>query len=133
MISTQSILGMLNGPLIQFINFIISAQYAKISFMRMNEIRELENEEEDTVRENGVIPQARDITVSNLFFRYNQNTPYVLQRIHLLIPQNKITAFVGDSGSGKSTLLKLVLRLYRPSHGEIKMGGMNNSIVCTVT
>lgn len=125
MISTQFILGMLNGPLIQFINFIISAQYAKISFMRMNEIRELENEEEDTVRENGVIPQARDITVSNLFFRYNQNTPYVLQRIHLLIPQNKITAFVGDSGSGKSTLLKLVLRLYRPSHGEIKMGGMN--------
>lgn len=112
-------------PLIQFINFIISAQYAKISFMRMNEIRELENEEEDTVRANGIIPQARDITVSNLFFRYNQNTSYVLQRIHLLIPQNKITAFVGDSGSGKSTLLKLVLRLYRPSHGEIKMGGMN--------
>lgn len=125
MISTQFILGMLNGPLIQFINFIISAQYAKISFMRMNEIRELENEEEDTVRANGIIPQVRDITVSNLFFRYNQNTPYVLQRIHLLIPQNKITAFVGDSGSGKSTLLKLVLRLYRPSHGEIKMGGMN--------
>ena len=38
MISTQFVIGMLNGPLIQFINFIISAQYAKISFLRMNEI-----------------------------------------------------------------------------------------------
>lgn len=41
MISTQFIIGMLNGPLIQFVSFIISAQYAKISFLRMNEIRHL--------------------------------------------------------------------------------------------
>ena len=46
MISTQFILGMLNGPLIQFIGFIVSAQYAKISFLRMNEIRQLEDEDE---------------------------------------------------------------------------------------
>ena len=39
MISTQFIIGMLNGPLIQFINFIVSGQYAKISFLRINEIR----------------------------------------------------------------------------------------------
>ena len=32
MISTQFIIGMLNGPLTQFISFIVSAQYAKISF-----------------------------------------------------------------------------------------------------
>ena len=47
MISTQFILGMLNGPLVQFIGFIVSAQYAKISFLRMNEIRQLEDEDED--------------------------------------------------------------------------------------
>lgn len=32
---------------------------------------------------------------------------------------------MGGSGSGKSTLLKLLVRLYKPTHGEIKMGGMN--------
>lgn len=42
MISTQFIIGMLNGPLVQFINFVVSAQYAKISFLRINEIRQLE-------------------------------------------------------------------------------------------
>ena len=46
MISTQFIIGMLNAPLSQFISFIISAQYAKISFLRINEIHQL-NDEED--------------------------------------------------------------------------------------
>lgn len=124
MISTQFIIGMLNGPLIQFINFIISAQYAKISFLRMNEIRELNNEEED-VHNNNILPENRNIVVQNVHFQYSQNLPMALQRINLVIPQNKITAFVGGSGSGKSTLLKLILRLYKPSYGEIKMGGMN--------
>ena len=32
MISTQFILRMLNGPLVQFINFIVYAQYAKVYF-----------------------------------------------------------------------------------------------------
>lgn len=125
MISTQFIIGMLNGPLIQFINFIISAQYAKISFLRMNEIQELNNEEDDDVHNNNILPEDRNIIVQNVHFQYNQNLPMALQRINLVIPQNKITAFVGGSGSGKSTLLKLILRLYKPSYGEIKMGGMN--------
>ena len=41
------------------------------------------------------------------------------------IPEKKVTAIVGGSGSGKSTLLKLLVRLYKPSYGEIKLGGIN--------
>ena len=41
MISTQFIIGMLNGPITQFVGFVQSAQYAKISFMRINEIHQL--------------------------------------------------------------------------------------------
>lgn len=91
----------------------------------MNEIRELNNEEDDDVHNNNILPEDRNIIVQNVHFQYNQNLPMALQRINLVIPQNKITAFVGGSGSGKSTLLKLILRLYKPSYGEIKMGGMN--------
>jgi len=54
------------------------------------------------------------------------NSPLVLRNIYLQIPENKITAIVGGSGSGKSTLLKLLVRLYKPSHGEIKMDKMLN-------
>ena len=126
MISTQFIIGMLNGPLIQLINFIVSAQYARISFMRMNEIRQLDNEEEVlSVGSTDILPERKDITLENVHFQYTQTSPFVLQHIYLTIPQNKVTAIVGGSGSGKSTLLKLLVRLYNPSFGEIKIGGLN--------
>lgn len=130
MISTQFIIGMLNGPLIQFINFVVSAQYAKISFLRMNEIRQLEDEE--TILSQGstsIIPENTSLMLNNVHFQYTPNAPFVLQGISLYIPQGKVTAIVGGSGSGKSTLLKLLVRLYNPSYGDISMGGMNvNSI-----
>lgn len=130
MISTQFIIGMLNGPLIQFINFIISAQYAKISFLRMNEIRQLEDEEELlSVGNTTILPENKTITLENVHFQYTPNSPLVLRNIFLIIPQNKVTAIVGGSGSGKSTLLKLLVRLYKPSYGEIKMGNMNVSAI----
>ena len=130
MISTQFILGMLNGPLVQFINFIVSAQYAKISFLRMNEIRQLEDEDELlSIGNTTVIPEGKTITLENVMFQYTSKAPLVLHHIFLQIPENRVTAIVGGSGSGKSTLLKLLVRLYKPSYGEIKMGGMNVSSI----
>ncbi|GCB37532.1 ABC transporter ATP-binding protein [Bacteroides faecalis] len=130
MISTQFIIGMLNGPLIQFIGFVVSAQYAKISFLRMNEIRQLKDEEELlSIGATSILPESRDITLSNIIFQYSPNSPLVLSNIFLTIPQNKVTAIVGGSGSGKSTLLKLLVRLYKPTYGDIKMGNMNVSSI----
>ncbi|MGN0218137.1 MAG: peptidase domain-containing ABC transporter [Bacteroidaceae bacterium] len=130
MISTQFIIGMLNGPLIQFIHFVVSAQYAKISFLRMNEVRQLEDEE-DLLSAGGtdILPTRRDITLENVIFQYTANSPVVLNRIYLRIPENRVTAIVGGSGCGKSTLLKLLVRLYKPTYGDIKMGGMNVSAI----
>lgn len=130
MISTQFIIGMLNGPLIQFISFVVSAQYAKISFLRMSEIRQMKDEEEIlSIGATSILPESRDITLSNVIFQYSSNSPLVLSNIFLTIPQNKVTAIVGGSGSGKSTLLKLLVRLYNPTYGDIKMGNMNVSSI----
>lgn len=126
MISTQFIIGMLNGPLVQFINFVVGAQYAKISFLRINEIRQLEDEEELlSIGNTSILPEKKTISLENVHFQYTQNSPLVLRNIYLQIPEDKITAIVGGSGSGKSTLLKLLVRLYKPSYGEIKMDTMN--------
>lgn len=126
MISTQFIIGMLNGPLSQFISFVMGAQYAKISFLRINEIRQLEDEEELLpVGNTCILPNEKSITLSNVHFQYSANSPFVLKGIYLHIPENKVTAIVGGSGCGKSTLLKLLVRLYKPSFGDIKMDTMN--------
>lgn len=125
MISTQFMIGMLNGPVQQLISFMVSFQFAQISFLRLNEIQMLKDEDEDTGNNDIALTGKKDIVVKNVSFHYTQVSPLILQNIHLIIPEGKVTAIVGDSGSGKSTLLKLLLRLYKPSHGEILIGGMN--------
>lgn len=125
MISTQFIIGMLNAPVSQFIGFMINYQFAKISFLRLNEIHQLEDEHQN-VGENPIeLPDNKSITLRNVFYQYSPHAQPVLKGIQLYIPERKVTAIVGDSGSGKTTLLKLILRLTRPSHGEILMGDMN--------
>ncbi|GAB6121417.1 peptidase domain-containing ABC transporter [Dysgonomonas termitidis] len=127
MISTQFIIGMLNGPIAQFVGFIQSAQYAKISFMRINEIHQLRDEDDlVSISANSLeLPKDKSLNVKNLSFSYSPHAPLVIKSIHLTIPEGKVTAIVGDSGCGKSTLLKLLLRLYMPSYGSINIGDMN--------
>lgn len=127
MISTQFIIGMLNGPVAQFVGFVQSAQYAKISFMRINEIHQLRYEDDMvSISANSMdLPKDKSLHVKNLSFAYSPHAPIVLKGIYLKIPEGKVTAIVGDSGCGKSTLLKLLLRLYLPSYGEICIGDMN--------
>ena len=106
----------------------VSAQYAKISFLRMNEIRQLEDEEELlSVGTTTILPEDRSLALKNVMFQYAPHLPMVLKNVNLYIPANKVTAIVGCSGCGKSTLLKLLIRLYRPSYGTVNMGGMNVS------
>lgn len=127
MISIQFIIGMLNAPVQQFIQFVISFQFAKMSFLRLNEINQLKDEH-DGIGQNSIeLPENKSLIINNVAFQYTKNSKLVLQGIRIMIPEGKITAIVGDSGSGKSTLLKLLLRLYKPSFGDIRIGDMNIS------
>lgn len=125
MISTQFIIGMLNGPVLQFIQFIISFQSAQISFMRLNEIHKIPDENDNVGNNHLELPKNKSLIVKNVSFQYSPNSNVILKGLNLSIPEGKVTAIVGDSGSGKSTLLKLLLRLYKPSYGDIMVGDLN--------
>jgi ATP-binding cassette subfamily B protein len=123
MLAIQFIIGQLNGPVEQLVNFSAAAQDAKISFERIEEIHSMQDEEAANDMKTGDIPPAADIIISNLSFQYNG--PYsqkVLRNISLVLPHKKTTAIVGASGSGKTTLLKLLLGVYQPVSGEITIG-----------
>jgi len=127
MISVQFIIGFMNAPLMQFVSFIKSAQIARISFSRLKSVNEQEDEESSIVSNNINLPDNRTIHLKNVFFQYTKNSLPILTNVNLSIPEGRVTALVGESGSGKTTLLKLLLRLYRPLAGEIKMGNINIS------
>lgn len=123
MIAIQYIIGQLNSPVEQLIGFVQSAQDAKISLERLNEIHELEDEEPEDKALQTHLPDNKSIQISNLCFTYPGagNEP-VLKDVNLVIPEGKVTAIVGMSGSGKTTMLKLLLRFYDNYQGEIKAG-----------
>ncbi|TRX41433.1 peptidase domain-containing ABC transporter [Flavobacterium restrictum] len=119
MLAISSIVGSLNGPILQLINFIREAQDAKISLARLSEIHEKEDETQQEATQTHAIPKNAAIALKEVSFRYIGSDILVLDNLNLIIPANKITAIVGTSGSGKTTLMKLLLKFYEPNSGAI--------------
>ncbi|SNR23554.1 peptidase domain-containing ABC transporter [Flavobacterium sp. ov086] len=122
MLAISSIVGSLNGPIAQLIEFVRELQDAKISLARLSEIHEKEDETEQEVHQTSEVPYDSDIEIKNLSYRYLGSDIPVLDNLSLIIPANKVTAIVGVSGSGKTTLMKLLLKFYEPEKGEINIG-----------
>lgn len=129
MLSISFIMGQTNGPLQQLIQFVKSAQDAKLSFSRLQEVHQKNDEEinaDDSIDAKNNINE--NIYLNDLSFQYQgPRSPFVLNGINLIIPQGKITAIVGASGSGKTTLMKILLGFYLPTHGQVKIGNYSLS------
>lgn len=123
MLAIQYIIGQMNSPLDQMVEFMQVSQDAKISLERLSEIHTQKDEEQDQEGKLTTLPSEADITISGLVFQYEgPKSPKVLNDINLVIPKGKVTAIVGTSGSGKTTLVKLLLGFYPPVAGSIKVG-----------
>ena len=73
---------------------------------------------------NGATSNFEDLTVQQLSFSYNAETP-VLRDIDLHAKKGEIIGIVGESGCGKSTFLKLLLRFWQKNSGAIRFGGVD--------
>ena len=131
MLAVQYIIGQLNSPVEQLIQFIYSWQDVSISLDRMNEIH-TETNEENVERTRTAYTdkttEGHSLTIKDLSFKYDIYSPKdILSDINLSIPNGKVTAIVGASGSGKTTLVKLLLGFYEPLNGNIEIGNANLS------
>ncbi|MDR0547223.1 MAG: peptidase domain-containing ABC transporter, partial [Dysgonamonadaceae bacterium] len=125
MMSISYIIGQMNSPVNQLVDFFRGLQDARLSLERLNEVQNHEEEEQS-----GQIEFAgadgKGIKIDNLAFQYEgPHSPFVLKNIDLEIPEGKITAIVGASGSGKTTLMKLLLKFYPPVEGNIFYNSIN--------
>ena len=131
MLAVQYIIGQLNSPVEQLIQFIYSWQDVSISLDRMNEIHTETNEENADRTQNAYTDETAEghsLTIKDLSFKYDIYSPKdILSDINLYIPNGKVTAIVGASGSGKTTLVKLLLGFYEPLNGSIRIGNANLS------
>ncbi len=127
MLAVQYIIGQLNSPVQQLMNFIYSLQDVKISLERINEIHEGRNEENATESAKSFPTDSLlSISLRNVSFKYDPHAlNNVLNDISFDIPAGKVTAIVGASGSGKTTLIKLMLGYYPVSEGKISIAGID--------
>jgi ATP-binding cassette subfamily B protein len=66
-----------------------------------------------------------EIGIENLFFRYGDVEPWVLEGVNLKIKKGSRIGIVGSTGTGKSTLLDLLMGLLDPFRGEILVDGQS--------
>ncbi len=122
LLSVSYIIGQMNAPVNQLINFFRSLQDAKLSLERLNEVQNHPEEEKEGqyVMQTNSYELNQGIVFKKVSFQYEgSKSPYVLQNINMVIPEGKITAIVGASGSGKTTLMKLLLKFYAPTAGKL--------------
>jgi ATP-binding cassette subfamily B protein len=67
-------------------------------------------------------PIVGSVQFDHVRFGYTPNR-LVFDDLHLAIEPKKFAAIVGSSGAGKSTLLNLVLRMYDPTTGVVRIDG----------
>jgi subfamily B ATP-binding cassette protein MsbA len=86
----------------------------------------------DTEPTVGDSPEATKLTSAtgridfeNVTFRYANTVTDAVGNLSLQIEPGKTYALVGASGAGKSTILSLILRLYDPISGAVKIDGQD--------
>ncbi|MFX0182664.1 MAG: ABC transporter ATP-binding protein [Candidatus Hodarchaeota archaeon] len=115
---------------LQFINFMLPMSILNIRAGKTNANRIWTKMTwKDPVSDNakkGIVPNWNsDIVFDNVSFKYGTNNKYALKSINLSIPSGSKVAVIGGPGSGKSTFLKLLLRLYDPVEGEVRIGNVS--------
>lgn len=123
MLAVQYIIGQLNSPVEQLMNFFYSLQDVKISLERINEIHQMDDENGKVGLQTSIEDKNEGIDIKNIMFKYD---PHALRKtiddVSIHIPQGKVTAIVGASGSGKTTLIRLMLGYYPVLEGQINIG-----------
>ncbi|WP_336205758.1 ABC transporter ATP-binding protein [Nonomuraea sp. LPB2021202275-12-8] len=71
-----------------------------------------------------VAPRGHRVELRGVRFAYEAGHE-VLRGIDLVLEPGTVTALVGSSGSGKSTLVQLLPRFFDPTHGSVRLGGVD--------
>ena len=123
MLAVQYIIGQLNSPVEQLMNFFYSLQDVKISLERINEIHQMDDENGKEGLQTSIEDKSEGIDIKNIMFKYDPHTlRKTIDDVNIHIPQGKVTAIVGASGSGKTTLIRLMLGYYPVLEGQINIG-----------
>jgi ATP-binding cassette subfamily B protein len=117
------LLGLVFQPLQQLSDVYGQLQSAGAAMVKIGAVLDAEPDVESPARPHAPGRLIGDVEFDGVRFAYGEKE--VLHGIDLVAPAGACTALVGESGGGKSTLAKLVARFYDPTHGTVRVDGVD--------
>lgn len=111
---------MLRRPVEQMTRQMQDLQLATASLGRVQELLQVRSLMHDGT--NSLAPGPLPVELRNVTFCYDGGEP-VLDDVSVDVPAGSVLGVLGRTGSGKTTLSRLILRLYDPAEGEVRVGG----------
>ena len=70
-------------------------------------------------------PVEGGLELAHVSYRYSDTEPFILNDLSLRIEPGECVAITGPSGCGKTTLVKVLLGLFEPTAGEVRVDGVS--------
>ena len=143
LVALAALLGRLYGPLTALSNVRVDVMTALVSFERVFEVLDLQPLVKEAAKPIAVTQHPVSVEFEGVGFRYpsanevslvsletvasgdRRGGGSVLHDVTFSIEPGQMVALVGPSGAGKTTITSLVARLYDPTEGRIRLGGVD--------
>jgi ATP-binding cassette, subfamily B, bacterial len=143
LLALAALLSRLYGPLTGLSNVRVDVMTALVSFERVFEVLDLQPLVREAAEPRRLPREPLSVELDDVRFRYPSADEVslasleqvasgdrgggteVLHGISLTVPPGRLVALVGPSGAGKTTITNLVARLYDPSAGAVRIGGVD--------
>lgn len=110
------LVGRIQGPLITLMNYVPLLVRSRTSLDRVMDVLQVDVEERTQEDKLDFIDR---ISLKNITFRYNNET--LLNDVNMEFHKGQPVAVFGPSGKGKSTLLRIIMGLFPPEEGCVKL------------
>lgn len=119
--------GTLMGSMLRIVRVWDTVEGARLSLERLADVLDTKPEEPLGAVPLPYLPRVEGhLRFEKVTFRYSEQArANALENIDLEVLPGQTVALVGRSGCGKSTLIKLLMRLYEPTSGHIKVDGQD--------
>ncbi|MGY3901075.1 peptidase domain-containing ABC transporter [Aeromonas lusitana] len=113
------------GRMSSLIDNIISLKMISLHIDRLSDIVSTEPERTGICKALPCDKSNIYIEFVNVYFRYSDDSEWVLNNVSFNINSGEVVAITGPSGCGKSTVIKLLMGFYYPQAGEVLIQGVS--------
>ena len=124
LVAFQMFANKLSQPVLRLVGLWSQFQQASLSVKRLGDVMNAPAEPYS------ITPQRQNdgrglLEISGLGFRYGEERPLLYSGLDIVVEPGQTVAVMGPSGTGKSTFAKLLLGFYPPTHGSIRIDGID--------